>query len=76
VGARLTVRAGELRETREIKAGVSYLPSNDLPVHFGLGPHETADSLEVRWPRGSVETLKNIHADQVLTIEKGKSSVP
>jgi len=36
IGTRLSVRAGDLSATREIKAGVSYLSSNDLRVHFGL----------------------------------------
>jgi hypothetical protein len=73
VGARLTLRAGDLREMREIKAGVSYLSSNDLRVHFGLGPHDKADSLEIKWPSGLVEIVKSIRADQVITIEEGKS---
>ncbi len=73
VGARLTLRAGDLREMREIKAGVSYLSSNDLRVHFGLGTHPKADSLEIQWPSGLVQTFQDIRADQMLTLEEGSS---
>jgi hypothetical protein len=73
VGARLTLRAGNLRQIREIKAGLSYLSSNDLRVHFGLGGLDKADSLEIRWPSGLTERIENIRADQVLKLEEGKS---
>lgn len=76
VGARLTLRAGELREMREIKSGVSYLSSNDLRVHFGLGSHERADVLEIRWPSGMVSKIENVRGDQILTIEEGKTHAP
>jgi enediyne biosynthesis protein E4 len=74
VGARLTLRAGDLREMREIKAGVSYLSSDDLRVHFGMGPHDKADSLEIKWLSGLVEVVKSIRADQVLTLEEGRAN--
>lgn len=73
VGARLTLRTGSTQQIREIKAGLSYLSSNDLRVHFGLGAQDKADSLEIRWPSGLVERVENIHADQILTLEEGKS---
>ena len=74
VGARLTLRSGDLQQTREIKAGLSYLSSNDLRVHFGLGSHDHADSLEIRWPSGLVERMQDVRADQILNIEEGKLS--
>jgi hypothetical protein len=72
VGARLTLKNGNEQQTREIKAGLSYLSSNDLRVHFGMGNHVKADSLEIRWPSGLVERLADVRADQVLTLEEGK----
>jgi hypothetical protein len=73
IGARLTVTAGDLHAMREIKAGVSYLSSNDLRVHFGLGAHQKIDALEIKWPSGLVETWKDVQADRVLTFEEGKA---
>jgi enediyne biosynthesis protein E4 len=74
VGARLVLHAGELQQIREIKAGASYLSSNDLRVQFGLGGHEKADWLEVRWPSGLVERIQDVRADQILTLEEGTST--
>jgi hypothetical protein len=73
VGARLTLQAGDLHQIREIKAGLSYLSSNDLRQHFGLGSHDKVDLLEIRWPSGLIERIHDIPADRVLTLEEGKS---
>jgi hypothetical protein len=73
IGARLTLHAGASQMTREIIAGSSYLSSNDLRVHFGLGQCTRADWLQIKWPSGLVERIDNIKADQVLSIEEGKS---
>ncbi|MBC7924212.1 MAG: CRTAC1 family protein [Bryobacteraceae bacterium] len=70
VGARLTLKAGDLTLTREIKAGLSYLSSNDLRVHFGLGKHKKADSVEIRWPSGRVDRVQDVSANQILTVEE------
>ena len=40
---------------------------SDLRLHFGLGQAERVDRLEVRWPSGAVQVLRDIAADQVLT---------
>lgn len=74
VGARLTLHAGNLRETREIKAGASYLSSNDLTVHFGLDSQDKAESLEIRWPDGNVEVIQNLPADRVVTLKESPKS--
>jgi hypothetical protein len=71
IGARLSLRAGDLSETREIKAGVSYLSSNDLRVHLGLGPHAKADLLEIKWPSGFVQRFENVRGDQIVVITEG-----
>jgi hypothetical protein len=59
---------------REIKSGVSYLSSNDLRVHFGLGSNDRADSVEVKWPSGLTERVENVRADQVLVLEEGRTA--
>jgi hypothetical protein len=71
VGTRLLVRSGKRQQIREIKAGTSYASQNDMRVHFGLGPVNQVDELEVRWPSGKVQRLHNLKADQTLTIDEG-----
>jgi hypothetical protein len=70
VGARLTLSAGGLRQTREVHAGSSYLSGSSLVQHFGLGAQPVADSLRVRWPSGKVSELRAIEANQRLEIRE------
>jgi len=56
-------------QTRFATAAGSYLSSNDKRLHFGLGSAETA-TMEVIWPSGIRQLLRNVRADQFLTIEE------
>jgi hypothetical protein len=71
IGARVTVTAGKLVQFDEIRAGGSYLSQNDPRLHFGLGAEATMDQVEIRWPNGNVETLKDVPADFIYTIVEG-----
>ena len=46
------------------------MSSPDKRVHFGLGKEEVIKSLEIRWPSGKLQVLKNIRPDQILRIEE------
>ncbi|HEX7895818.1 MAG TPA: CRTAC1 family protein, partial [Terriglobales bacterium] len=48
----------------------SYLSSSDKRVHFGLGMEAIAVSVEIRWPSGIVQTLANVHGDQILQVDE------
>ena len=60
---------------REVKAGSSYLGQNDLRVHFGLGQAAQADRLEVAWPGGTTDVVRNIPANQIVTVIEGQGLV-
>jgi hypothetical protein len=78
IGARLTCVtqvAGESKPHRqidEVRSGGGYFSQSDLRVHFGLGKAGKVDSLEIRWPSGQLDTLKDIKANQVIFVEEGK----
>jgi len=78
IGARLTCItqvAGESKPHRqidEVRSGGGYFSQSDLRVHFGLGRADKVDSLEIRWPSGQVDTLKDIKANQVIFVQEGK----
>jgi len=48
----------------------SYLSSSDKRVHFGLESEKVAGKIEIRWPSGIRQTIKNIHADQILQVDE------
>jgi enediyne biosynthesis protein E4 len=76
IGARLKLVAGGMTQTGEIHSGGSYLSQNDVRVHFGLGKATKIDSLEIRWPSGLVETLKDLAADRFYSVLEGQGIVP
>jgi hypothetical protein len=71
IGARVTIRAAGVKQFNEVHGGASYLSQNDLRLHFGLGTAKKMESVEIRWPNGTVETLQNLAADCIYTILEG-----
>jgi hypothetical protein len=72
VGARITVTSASRSQIEEIKAGSSYLSTSDPRLHFGLAGDSVMDKVEVRWPNGNIETLRNVSADAIYTIVEGQ----
>jgi len=71
VGARVTITSDGMIQTRELKAGGSFASCNDPRAHFGLGKDKEIKELNVRWPSGKVTTMKQVQANQVVTIREG-----
>ena len=76
LGSRVTLSAGGVTQTDEVRSGGSYLSQSDLRVHFGLGRSTSVDSLEVRWPSGHVDRVQGLKADTFVAIQEGKGVVP
>jgi hypothetical protein len=72
IGARVTITAQGRTQMREVKSGSSYLGQNDLRVHFGLGDATRIEKIDIRWPTGDVETIRDVVADQIVTVTEGK----
>jgi hypothetical protein len=70
VGARVKVVSGDLVSHDERKGGRSYQSAHDPRLSFGLGARSKIDLIEVRWPSGTVDTLKNVEADRVITVKE------
>ena len=76
IGARLTCITqlpGESKPHRqidEVRSGGGYFSQNDLRVHFGLGKAEKVDLLEIRWPSGQIDTIKNVTANQLIYVKE------
>ena len=78
IGARLTCVTtvpGESKPHRqidEVRSGGGYFSQSDLRVHFGIGKAQKVDVLEIRWPSGQVDMLKDIKSNQVLFVKEGQ----
>lgn len=75
IGARVTVRTGKHIQVQEVTSQSSYYSYNDPRVHFGLGSSREADSVEIRWPNGQTEVLKNVAANQIVRVKEGSGIV-
>jgi hypothetical protein len=71
VGARVKVRTPSGRTLyNHVTGSVGFISTSDLRLHFGLGLESVAAEIEIRWPRGTVQILKDIVADQILRIDE------
>lgn len=75
IGARVTVAVGDLTMTREICSSSGRSSQNQLSAHFGLGTASEADSVDIRWPNGTVEHVERVTAGTLEVLEpEGVSS--
>jgi hypothetical protein len=58
-----------------LRSGSSYLSQSELLLTFGLGDKKKVDGLEVHWPSGQVDTLKDVAGRQVITVREGSGQV-
>ena len=61
-----------MRQRGDVLSGGSYLSSNDMRVHFGLGDATDAGTAEIHWPSGAKETVKLPAVDRIYTITEGQ----
>ena len=76
IGARVTVISEGRTQIREITAGSSNKSQSMLSAHFGLGRAAKADSVQIRWPSGIVQTLHDVSLNQQLTVVEAAQSGP
>jgi hypothetical protein len=68
IGATVIVSAAGKRQARAVLSQSSYYSHDDLRAHFGVGAATRIDEIEVRWPNGAVQQMKNVDARRVVTI--------
>jgi hypothetical protein len=66
IGARVKVVSKSGTQHNHMTSSAGYASSSLGPVHFGLGADDKADTIEIRWPSGAVQVLKDIPADRVV----------
>jgi enediyne biosynthesis protein E4 len=71
IGARVRVKTGARQQMQEVSSQSSYYSYNDPRLHFGLGASSRADQIEIRWPNGQTEIIKDIAAGQIVTVKEG-----
>ena len=68
LGTKVKVTTSLGTQYNHATTAVSYNSSSDKRVHFGLGSAGIVDRIELTWPSGIKQVLKNVKADQILTV--------
>ena len=83
IGTRITVTATTatqdksgvgkqpLKQVEEVRSGGSYYSQNDLRIHFGLDTATKVDEVELVWPSGTKDVLKDLAANKLYVVEEG-----
>jgi enediyne biosynthesis protein E4 len=69
IGAKIVCRSSQRTQTCMVSSSVGYGCSSDSRVHFGLGGERTV-SLEIHWPSGTVQQMRDVKCDQRLSIQE------
>jgi hypothetical protein len=76
IGAEVRLVTANSPQFATVSTAGSYLSSSDKRIHFGLGAESVTQSIEIRWPSGIRQTLKNVHCDQVLQVDEPIPGAP
>jgi hypothetical protein len=72
IGAVVRVQADGHSQLATVTTSSSYLSASDKRVHFGLGEAASVQQVEIHWPSGAVQVLKDVRADQLLQVTEPK----
>ena len=72
LGATVKLTAGGETQTEMLRSGSSYLSASELVLTFGLGQHDKADTIEIRWPSGQTDRFSGVAAGATVSVTEGK----
>jgi hypothetical protein len=76
IGAEVMLVTATGSQFATVSTTSSYLSASDKRVHFGLGKENVALRIEIRWPSGIRQTIKDVPANQILQIDEPPRSAP
>ncbi len=76
LGARIRVTGDDGSvQYNHATTSTGYASSSDPRVHFGLGASRTAKEIQILWPSGAKQTLRDVAPDRIVEItEPGRES--
>ena len=70
IGTRIKVVTKSGAQYNHMTTSSGYASSSLGPVHFGLGADSSVDLVEIHWPSGMVQTLKDVPGDQAVNLKE------
>jgi enediyne biosynthesis protein E4 len=68
----ITTNSGDQYAT--VTTSSSYQSSSDKRVHFGIGSETNVKQIEILWPSGVHQILRDVSADRILSVTEASSS--
>ena len=76
IGAQIAITTAAGSQYATVSTASSYLSASDKRVHFGLGKDATVQKVEIRWPSGVHQSLKDLRSNQILQIDEPATPSP
>jgi hypothetical protein len=70
LGTRVDVTVGGKVQSLEITNVASYLSSSDTRLHIGAGAAKVVERIELLWPSGERQALRDVPVNQVLVVKE------
>jgi hypothetical protein len=71
IGAMISWESGGIKRSRLKTGGGSYLSSHDPREILGIGAANKIDSIEIRWPSGTIDKLTNLPLNTYVRVQEG-----
>ena len=70
IGARIKLVTKSGAQYDHMSTASGYASSSAGPVHFGLGTNPSADLVEIHWPSGTVQQLRDVAGDRIVLVKE------
>jgi enediyne biosynthesis protein E4 len=70
IGASVKIVTAQGQQHATVTTCGSYLSSGDKRVHFGLGAQSVIKEIDIRWPSGTKQTLRDVKTDQIVRVDE------
>ena len=70
IGASVKVFSGGITQYNHVSFAAGYASASAGPTHFGLGTSSAASLIEIRWPSGIIQQLRDVSADRVIKVRE------
>lgn len=71
IGAEVRVHSDGVVKWQTVHSGSSYCSQSELTLTFGLGRATQADLIEIEWPSGQRDSLKDVTANATYSVQEG-----
>ena len=70
IGAKVSIKVDGRWQYKTILAGNSFISQDSPELHFGLGSSDTIETLNIVWPDGTKQTIRDVPANKKIEIRK------